>query len=117
MKTIRNFDVAVDCTNMYDSMIQFYSYYYCIYSASNNVLLKVDSLLQKYKELKDKYVANRNSTKEKLTEYIEKDAGVKLTEFHNQLKTFRADLSKQHVVSCVCPSPYIFVNGFVDAFS
>ena len=85
--------------------------------ASNNVLLKVDSLLQKYKELKDKYVANRNSTKEKLTEYIEKDAGVKLTEFHDQLKTFRADLSKQHVVSCVCPSPNIFVNGFVDAFS
>ena len=44
-------------------------------------------------------MANRNSTKEKLTEYIEKDAGVKLTEFHDQLKTFRADLSKQHVVS------------------
>ena len=44
-------------------------------------------------------MTNRNSTKEKLTEYIEKDAGVKLTEFHDQLKTFRADLSKQHVVS------------------
>ena len=44
-------------------------------------------------------MANRNSTKEKLTEYIEKDAGVRLTEFHNQLKTFRADLSKQHIVS------------------
>ena len=44
-------------------------------------------------------MANRNSTKEKLTEYIEKDAGVRLTEFHNQLKAFRADLSKQHIVS------------------
>ena len=44
-------------------------------------------------------MTNRNSTKEKLTEYIEKAAGVKLTEFHDQLKTFRADLSKQHVVS------------------
>ena len=65
--------------------------------------LKVDGLLQKYKELKEKYVANRNSTKDKLTEYIEKDAGVKLTEFHDQLKAFRADLSKHHVVSCFWP--------------
>ena len=33
-----------------------------------NYFLQVDDLLQKYEALKEKYVANRNSTKEKLTE-------------------------------------------------
>ena len=64
-----------------------------------NTYLQIAELREKYANLKERYVANRNSTKEKLTEYIEKAAGVKLTEFHNQLRTFRADLSKQHVVS------------------
>ena len=68
-----------------------------------NTYLQITELREKYANLKERYVANRNSTKEKLTEYIEKDAGVKLTEFHDQLKAFRADLSKQHVVSCVWP--------------
>ena len=60
---------------------------------------QVADLREKYAVLKENYVTNRSSTKRKLTEYIEKDAGVKLTKFHNQLKAFRADLSKQHVVS------------------
>ena len=54
-----------------------------------------ETLRIKYGKLRDEYNNSRSKTKEKLVEYLEKDAGVKVTEFHQRLKAFRASVSKQ----------------------
>ena len=58
-----------------------------------------EALRIKYGELRDEYNNSRSENKEKLVEYLEKDAGVKVTELHERLKAFRASVSSKHCVS------------------
>ena len=90
----RKFFLVYTCSLLSENLLKYIKIAYLFY-----YIFEAADFREKYATLREKYVANRNSTKKKLTEYIEKDAGVKLTEFHDQLKTFCADLSKQHIVS------------------
>ena len=45
------------------------------------------------------YVKSRSDTKKKMTEDIESDIGVKLSEFNEQLKKLRQSVTKTHPVS------------------
>ena len=58
-----------------------------------------EALRIKYGKLRDEYNKSRSKTKEKLVEYLEKDAGVKVPELHGRLKAFRASVSSKHCVS------------------
>ena len=53
----------------------------------------------KYGELEKEYVAARADTKYKMTNFIESEAGVQLSEFNQQLKNIRDCVSKKHPVS------------------
>ena len=52
-----------------------------------------------YSKLEKEYVASRVDTKEKMTEFIETNAGVQLSEFNDQLKKIRECVSKKQPVS------------------
>ena len=52
-----------------------------------------------YTGLREEFKASRSKTKEKLVEYMENGAGVKVTEFHEKHKAFRACVSSKHCVS------------------
>ena len=64
-----------------------------------SISFQYEALRIKYGKLRDEYNISRSETKEKLVEYLEKDAGMKVTEFHERLKAFRASVSSKHCVS------------------
>ena len=61
-------------------------------------LFQLETIKEKYEKLEQEYVISRATTKEKLTECIEGEAGVQLSEFNNQLKNIRECVSKKHPV-------------------
>ena len=61
-------------------------------------LFQLETIREKYAKLEQEYVISRATTKEKLTEFIEGEAGVQLSEFNDQLKNIRECVSKKHPV-------------------
>ena len=59
----------------------------------------MDALGLRYAELEREYVKSRADTKQKMTEFVETDIGVKLSEFNDQLKKLRQSVTKTHHVS------------------
>ena len=49
--------------------------------------------------MEHEYVTSRSDKKQKMTEYVETDIGVKLSEFNEQLKKLRQSVTKTHPVS------------------
>ena len=62
-------------------------------------LIQVETIKVKYGELEKEYVAARADAKYKMTNFIESEAGVQLSEFNQQLKNIRDCVSKKHPVS------------------
>ena len=61
----------------------------------------MEAIKEKYQQLEIEYVKSRDDSKQKIDRYLEQDAGVKLTELHDQLKKLRSHLSDLHPV-CNC---------------
>ena len=59
----------------------------------------MEAIKKRYAELEHEYVTSRSDTKQKMTEYVETDIGVKLSEFNEQLKKLRQSVTKTHPVS------------------
>ena len=60
---------------------------------------QLEALREEYSKLERDYVTSRQKSKQKITDYVSDEAGVKLTELQNQLKKLRADISLKHPVS------------------
>ena len=54
---------------------------------------------EEYSKLERDYITSRQKSKQKITDYMSNEAGVKFTELQNQLKKLRADISLKHPVS------------------
>ena len=60
---------------------------------------QLEALREEYSKLERDYVTSRQKSKQKITDYVSDEAGVKFTELQNQLKKLRADISLKHPVS------------------
>ena len=82
------------------------------------LLLQMEGIQQKYDEVENEYVTSRVSAKKKMTEFIETNAGVKLSEFNDQLKKIRECVSQKHPVrKHLCQSKLkIKIWDYVDVF-
>ena len=54
---------------------------------------------EEYNKIERDYITSRQKSKQKITDYMSNEAGVKFTELQNQLKKLRADISLKHPVS------------------
>ena len=59
----------------------------------------MEALREEHSKLERDYVTSRQKSKQKITDYVSDEAGVKFTELQNQLKKLRADISLKHPVS------------------
>ena len=60
---------------------------------------KIDELKLIYAELERTYITSRNDTKQRMTDFIDNNAGTKLFQFNTELKQLRETISKKHPVS------------------
>lgn len=62
------------------------------------MISQMEALQEKYAELEKEYVTARADAKQKMTEFLETDAGVKLSDYDQQLKSFRECITKKQPV-------------------
>ena len=60
---------------------------------------QLEALREEYSQLERDYITSRQKSKQKITDYVSNEAGVKFTELQNQLQKLRADISLKHPVS------------------
>ena len=56
---------------------------------------------EEYNKIERDYITSRQKSKQKITDYMSNEAGVKFTELQNQLKKLRADISLKHPVGVI----------------
>ena len=71
---------------------------------------QLEALREDYSKLERDYITSRQKSKEKITDYMSNEAGVKFAELQNQLKKLRADISLKHPVSVRSASVKFGVN-------